>query len=124
MRLQTVALFCLLAGAVTASAAQQVQQAPVNPAIDMEGFLRVSALAAKHRESRRLSQEEFARMSREPGTVVLDARSKDRYDQLHVRGAIHLSFPDIAIESLRKTLPARKTHILIDCNNNVPGPEG
>jgi len=124
MRLQTVALFCILAGAVAASAAQQVQQAPVNPAIDMEGFLRVSALAAKHRESRRLSQEEFARMSREPGTVVLDARSKDRYDQLHVKGAIHLSFPDIAIESLRKTIPDKKTRILIYCNNNFLGAEG
>jgi hypothetical protein len=124
MRLHTVALFCMLAGAVAASAAQQRQQAPVNPAIDMEGFLRVSAIAAKHRESRRLSQEEFARMSREPGTVVLDARSKDRYDQLHVKGAIHLSFPDIAIDSLRKTIPDRKTRILIYCNNNFLGAEG
>src|SRR5687767_11324278 len=124
MRLQTVALFCMLAGAAAASAAQQLQQAPVNPAIDMEGFLRVSAIAAKHRESRRLSQEDFARMSREPGTVVLDARSKERYDQLHVKGAIHLSFPDIAIESLRKTIPDKKTRILIYCNNNFLGAEG
>src|SRR5262245_38014146 len=124
MRLQTVALFCLLAGAVTASAAQQVQQAPVNPAIDMEGFLRVSALAARHRASRRVSQEAFARMSREPGTVVLDARSRDRYDQLHVRGAIHLAFSDIAIESLHKTIPDKSTRILIYCNNNFLGAEG
>ena len=63
-------------------------------------------------------------MSREPGTVVLDARSKDRYDQLHVKGAIHLSFPDIAIESLRKTIPDKKTRILIYCNNNFLGAEG
>jgi hypothetical protein len=124
MTLRTIALFCTLAGAVAASAAQQLQQAPVNPAIDMEGFLRVSAIAAKHRESRRLSQEEFARMSREPGTVVLDARSRDRYEQLHVKGAIHLSFPDIAIESLRQTIPDRKTRILIYCNNNFLGAEG
>ena len=60
-------------------------------------------------------------MSREPGTVMLDARSKDRYDQLHVKGAIHLSFPDIAIESLRQTIPDKKTRILIYCNNNFLG---
>ena len=66
--------FCALPAA--AQTAQQAQQAPVNPAIDMEGFLRVSQRAAKHRESRRLSEEEFPRMSREPGAVVLDARSR------------------------------------------------
>jgi rhodanese-related sulfurtransferase len=57
-------------------------------------------------------------MSREPGTLVLDARSREKYDELHVKGAIHLSFPDIAIESLKKTSPDKKTRILIYCNNN------
>jgi hypothetical protein len=51
----------------------------------MEGFLRVSALAAKHRQARRVSQDEFIRMSREAGTIVLDARSKQRFDELHVK---------------------------------------
>jgi hypothetical protein len=82
MWLRRVTLFGILAALTAAQAAQQAQQAPVNPAIDMEGFLRVSARAAKHRES----QEEFARMSREPETIILDARSKDKYDQLHVYG--------------------------------------
>jgi hypothetical protein len=124
MWLRIVTLFGILAALTAAQAAQQVQQAPVNPAIDMEGFLRVSARAAKHRESRRISQEEFVRMSREPGTIVLDARSKDKYDQLHVKGAINLSFPDIAIESLRKTIPDKKIRILIYCNNNFLNAEG
>src|SRR5439155_20740864 len=93
--------------------ARQMQQAPVNPAIDMIGFLRVSQRAALHRETRRISEEEFARMSREPGTLVLDARSKEKYDELHVKRAINLSFPDIAIESLKKTIPDKKARILI-----------
>jgi hypothetical protein len=63
-------------------------------------------------------------MSREPGTLVLDARSKDRYDQLHVRGAINLSFSDIAVESLRKTMPDKNARILIYCNNNFLNAEG
>ena len=124
MWLRIVSLSGILVALAAAQAAQQVQQAPVNPAIDMEGFLRVSARAAKHRESRRISQEEFARMSREPQTIVLDARSKDKYDQLHVRGAINLSFPDMAIESLRKTIPDKKSRILIYCNNNFLNAEG
>jgi hypothetical protein len=109
---------------VAAQTLQQAQQAPVNPAIDMEGFLRVSQRAAKHRESRRIPEEEFARMSREPGTVVLDARSRERFNELHIKGAINLSFPDIAIESLRKALPDRKVRVLIYCNNNFRNAEG
>lgn len=103
---------------------QQMQQAPVNPAIDMAGFLRVSQRAALHREGRRVGEEEFARMSREPGTIVLDARSREKYDELHVRRAINLSFPDIAIESLKQTIPDKKTRILIYCNNNFRNAEG
>lgn len=63
-------------------------------------------------------------MSREPGTVVLDARSRDKYDELHVKGAINLPFPDIAIESLKATIPDKDTRILIYCNNNFANAEG
>ena len=95
-----------------------------NPAIDMEGYLRVSAEAAKHRESRRLSEDEFIRMSREPETIILDARSREKYDELHIKGAINLSFSDIAVESLKRTLPDQNTRVLIYCNNNFRGAEG
>ena len=91
---------------------------PPNPAIDMEGYLRLSREAARHREGRRVSEEDFIRMSREPGTVVLDARSRAKYDELHVEGAINLSFPDIAVSSLWQAIPDTKTRILIYCNNN------
>jgi hypothetical protein len=89
-----------------------------NPAIDMKGYLRVAREAAKHRESRRLSEEEFIRMSREPGVVILDARSKERYDELHIDGAINVSFPDITVASLESKLPDKNARILIYCNNN------
>jgi hypothetical protein len=94
-----------------------------NPAIDMEGYLRAASEAAEHRESRRLTEEEFIRMSREPGTVILDARSGEKYRVLHIRGAINLSFPDITVESLKSTLPDKNTRILIYCNNNFVGEE-
>jgi hypothetical protein len=95
-----------------------------NPNIDMEGYLRVSIAAARHREARRISEHEFIRMSREPGTIVLDARSRQKFDELHVKGAINLSFPDIALDSLARTIPDKSTPILIYCNNNFQNAEG
>lgn len=99
--------------------------APDNPAIDIRGYLRVAEQAAAQRESRRLSEAEFIGLSREPGTTILDARSRQMYDELHVKGAINLSFADIASDSLERTLPDRNGRILIYCNNNfqnAPGP--
>ena len=49
------------------------------------------------------------------------SRSAARYQQLHIRGAINLSFPDIAVESLAKAIPDKSTRILIYCNNNFLG---
>ncbi len=99
--------------------------APGNPAIDMPGYLAVAAAAAVARESHRLSEAQFMRLSRGPGTTILDARSAQRYAELHVKGAVNLSFADIASESLARTLPDRNARILIYCNNNfenAPGP--
>lgn len=53
-------------------------------------------------------------MSREPGTVILDARSRERFNELHIKGAINLPFPDIAIESLEAAIP--------DPSIGAPGP--
>ena len=95
-----------------------------NPAIDMEGYLSLASAAAAHRDTRRLSEQEFLRLSGEPGTVVLDARSREKYDELHVAGAINLGFPDIAVDTLRRMLPDTRTRILIYCNNNFRNAEG
>jgi hypothetical protein len=95
-----------------------------NPAIDMPGYLAVSREAAQHRAARRVSEEEFIRMSREPGTIILDARSRERFNELHIKGAVNLPFPDIAIDSLAATIPDKSTRILIYCNNNFTGAPG
>jgi hypothetical protein len=114
----------VLACGLVATTSAALAQAVLNPAIDMTGYLKVSLEAARHRESRRVTEEEFIRMSREPGTIVLDARSKERFDELHVKGAMNLSFPDIAVESLAKAIPDKATRILIYCNNNFAGAPG
>ena len=94
-----------------------------NPSIDMPGYLAISREAAAYREGRRVSEEEFIRMSAEPGTIILDARSREKFDEMHIRGAINLSFPDIAIASLKETIPDHNTRILIYCNNNFVNAE-
>jgi len=93
----------------------------VNPNIDMQGYLKAAADAASYRESRRLTEDEFIAMSREPGTIILDARSKEKYDTLHIKDAVNLSFPDITVESLKRVLPDQDARILIYCNNNFVG---
>jgi len=104
-------------------AALLLATAIANPAIDMKGYLAVANEAAVYRESRRVSEADFARMAAEPGTIVLDARSRERYDLRHIKGAINLSFPDIAIASLAEAIPDKNTRILIYCNNNFTGDE-
>ena len=94
-----------------------------NPNIDMAGYLEVANEAAAYRETRRVSEDEFLRMSREPGTIVLDARSREKYDELHIRGAENLSFPDITAASLASLIPAKNTRVLIYCNNNFANNE-
>ncbi|MFM8275284.1 MAG: rhodanese-like domain-containing protein [Gemmata sp.] len=91
---------------------------PPNPNIDFAAHIVAAQNAQKHRESRRLSEADFLKMSKEEGVIVLDARSKAMYDLLHIEGAINLSFPEIDIESLKKTLPDKDAKVLIYCNNN------
>ena len=112
-------LSLFLAAAAPVASGEEI----ANPQIDMPGFLDTAQQAAEHRRTRRVTEEEFLRMSAEPGTIVLDARSAARYAQLHVKGAINLSFPDIAVESLATTIPDKSTRILIYCNNNFTGAE-
>jgi phage shock protein E len=116
-----LSLIMLAGGAPIVAAQQSDPTAIVNPAIDMKGYLDVSREAAKHRDSRRVSEGEFIRMSQEPGTIVLDARSPSRYRELHVKGAVNLTFSDINIESLAQLIPDKSTRILIYCNNNFTG---
>ena len=61
------------------------------------------------REGHRVSQEEFMRMAMDEHTVILDARSESKYRLLHVKGARHLSLPDITEEELARVIPSKST---------------
>ena len=104
----------LLMDASVASAAPL----PPNPEIDARGFLAHAQAAAALRETHRVDEATFVRMMREPGTVVLDARSHAMYLRRHVAGAVSLSLPDFTEETLARAIPDRATRVLIYCNNN------
>lgn len=89
-----------------------------NPRIDYRGFAAGVAEVAALRESRRVGEDEFLSLAAQPDTVILDARSRNKYDLLHVRGARHLSFPDITANELAQVIPTKDTRVLIYCNNN------
>ena len=94
-----------------------------NPNIDMDAYVKSVKDVAEHRKTRRLTEDDFVAMSKEKGVIVLDARSKDKFVLMHIEGAINLSFPDITIDSLKKTLPDKDAKILIYCNNNFKNAE-
>ena len=112
------ALACFACASVGSVGAFAQQAEPPNPAIDAAAYLRVATEAMQYRASHRLSEDEFIRYAGLPGTIVLDARSREKYSVLHVRGALNLSFPDIALSTLAQALPDKNARILIYCNNN------
>lgn len=117
MNMKTIFLAAVIS---LASAVLNAQEAtPIsNPAIDMPAYLQVAQEAALHRVTHRVSEAEFINMSREPNTIILDARSAAKYAELHIKKAVNLSFPDITVDSLAELFPDKNVRILIYCNNN------
>ncbi len=89
-----------------------------NPAIDYEAFAKQVQEVWEYREQRRVSEDDFITMSKDPQTILFDGRSREMYDLLHVKGATNLSLPDITAEQLAKVIPTKETRVLIYCNNN------
>lgn len=94
-----------------------------NPRIDYRSFVKGVVEVETLRDSRRIDEDEFLTLAAQPDTVVLDARSREKYGLLHVRGARHLSFPDITADELAKVIPTKDTRVLIYCNNNFENEE-
>ncbi len=93
--------------------------APIpNPKIDYPGFLVDAGEVGKLREKRRVTEDEFLQMMHDPDTVILDARSAEKYALLHIKGARNLSLPDFTEAELAKIIPTKTTRVLIYCNNN------
>ena len=89
-----------------------------NRLIDYNAFLTGAAEVGRLRAEHRVTEDKFIEMSEEPHTVIFDARSDDKYARLHVKGAQHLSFPEITADTLERLFLNKNTRILIYCNNN------
>jgi hypothetical protein len=107
----------LFLGAALLQAAEPIK----NPLIDYEAYRTIAREVAPVREQRRLTEAQFAAMAAEKGTIVLDARSPDKFALLHLAGAVNLPFTDFTAEALAKVIPAKDTRVLIYCNNNFRG---
>lgn len=118
MFLRSLLVSTLLVAGAPLALASEASTVPQNPAIDADGHLRDMKAALELRRDRRVSEADFIRMSLEPGTIVLDARSARRFGELHVKGAVNLNFADFTAESLAALVPDKSTRILIYCNNN------
>lgn len=89
-----------------------------NRMIDYPGFLKGAEEVAELRKKNRVTEDEFLKMAQDPATVILDARSAEKFRLLHVKGAKNLSLPDMTEEELAKVIPTKTTRVLIYCNNN------
>lgn len=89
-----------------------------SPLVDFDAYAELVSIVKEHRKSRLVSLTQFADMSKEDKTIILDTRSDAMYKSKHVKGAIHLNFSDFTQESLAKVIPDFDTRVLIYCNNN------
>jgi phage shock protein E len=119
--MKTACLSLAAAGIAFIAAGVALGEEPPNPKIDYLGFQALTADLAKLHEERRVSEDEFIRLAAEPGVIVLDARTQDKYERMHVKGAKHLAFTDFTAEELAKVIPAKDTKVVIYCNNNFKG---
>ena len=113
----TFAIAALLLGLTAA----QAQTAITNRLISYPDFLTTARQVSAIRESHRLTERQFLSAMTEPGVVLLDARSAEKFKLRHLQGAVNLSLPDFTAETLAGVIPTKQTKILIYCNNNFLG---
>mgnify|MGYP001822929028 CR=1 FL=1 len=89
--------------------------------VSFEDFKGLVAEVEVHRADRLIDLDTFLRMSKEPGTIILDTRSTFRFERIHVKGARHLSFSDFTQDNLGGVIPSFETTVVIYCNNNFEG---
>lgn len=93
--------------------------AQANHQIDYPAFQTLTASVAPQRATRLLKFDAFKAEAAKPGTLLLDARSKDAFAAGHIAGAVNLPLTDFTAESLAAVIGANPDRpILIYCNNN------
>lgn len=124
--IRTSAAIAIVVVTISLMAVPPVAAAETAPAypkarVDFADFKQLVEVVEQHRKSRLVSLDRFLEMSRQPGVLILDARSADRYARIHLKGAKHLAFTDFTQENLKRLIPSPETIVLIYCNNNFEG---
>jgi phage shock protein E len=118
----TLALLTTAALSPCASAdsepAPQPQRTGTQGRIDYGGFQSLALEVHVYRANRLVGLAQFQSMAREPGTIILDARSAAAYAQGHIDGAVNLALTDFTAPALAAAIADPNTRILIYCNNN------
>jgi hypothetical protein len=96
-RTNRAAVVIYVVGLSTLATFAQTNSIP-NRLIDYNAFLTGAAEVGRLRAEHRVTEDKFAR--------------------LHIKGAQHLSFPEITADTLARLFPNNGTRILIYCNNN------
>ncbi|MBX9949766.1 MAG: rhodanese-like domain-containing protein [Candidatus Obscuribacterales bacterium] len=118
--MKTIIAAVILTLVVTNAGVAQAKNYP-KAKVSFDDYKGLVAEVEPHRASRLVDLDTFLKMSKDPGTIILDTRSDLRFDRIHLKGAKHLSFTDFTQENLRKLIPSPDTKILIYCNNNFEG---
>jgi len=125
MRILKIIIITLLIALVNQSISQSkrmdalIQERYPKARVNYKEFNQLVQEVDSHRAKRLVSFNQFLNMAKDSNTVILDTRSKLRYNRKHVKGAIHLNFSDFTQDALYQLIPPHpKTRILIYCNNN------
>jgi len=115
--------FLSLLFTLTACAQANSEVAPEIPdpaaRVDFEGFANLTDELQEYRQPRLIDIETFNQYAQEENTIILDTRSKEAYEEVHMDKAVHLNFSDFTEQKLAKVIPNKDTRILIYCNNNI-----
>ncbi len=90
--------------------------------IEYSGFLDLCKEVESHRAERLITWETFQKYSKDPNTVILDTRSREKFNLRHIEGAVNLPFSEFNANALYKATGYNtENRILIYCNNNFMG---
>lgn len=91
--------------------------------VDFNAYLDLAKEVEIYRKDRMVNLVTFLDYAKDKKTIILDTRSKQMYDQKHIKGAININFSDFTQQNLYALIPDPNTRILIYCNNNIDNDE-
>jgi len=86
--------------------------------VDYAKFIFLTKNLESYRTLRLIGIDKFNHYVKDENTIILDTRSRDAYEDVHLKGAVNLPFSDFTAKKLAALIPSKSSRILIYCNNN------